>query len=108
MQTLLEAAEAVIDEWYYTQQNVTLNYIGEKIVDLKNAIAREKCKSFRNCDKYMTANDALSAFMQMCKERECITCPFEYGRKYPFSCHFNWLYEDSRFKWVHAEDRKEA
>ena len=40
--TLLEAAEAVIDEWYYTQQNVTLNDLGEKMVELKKTIEREK------------------------------------------------------------------
>ena len=51
-QSLLEAAEAVIDEWYHPQQNATcLNYLCEKIVDLKKAVEREKRKPIRNCDR---------------------------------------------------------
>lgn len=74
--TLLEAAEAVIDEWYYTQQNVTLNDIGEKIVDLKKAIARERMKPVRNCDKYKTGDEALMAFKKMCNSTGCGRCRF--------------------------------
>lgn len=51
-QYLWEAAEAVIDEWYHPQQNATcLNYLCEKIVDLKKAVEREKQKPIRNCDR---------------------------------------------------------
>ena len=50
--SLLETAEAVIDEWYHPQQNATcLNYLCEKIVDLKKAVEREKRKPIRNCDR---------------------------------------------------------
>lgn len=94
-QTLLEAAEAVIDEWYYTQQNVTLNDLGEKIVDLKKAIASEKCKPVRNCDKYRTAKDALTGFNEMCSEKHCDRCPFSAERNECNICKLNWLYAEA-------------
>ena len=49
--TLIEAASAVIDEWYYTYNNVISNDLGDKLVELKNAIEREKRKPVRNCDR---------------------------------------------------------
>ena len=94
-QTLLEAAEAVIDEWYYTQQNVTLNDLGEKIVDLKKAIASEKCKPVLNCDKYRTAKDALVGFNKMCKEKTCDRCQFGAKRNECNICRLNWLYAEA-------------
>ena len=94
-QTLLEAAEAVIDEWYYTQQNVTLNDLGEKIVDLKKAIKREKAKPVRNCDKYKTVKDAFAGFNKMCEEKKCSTCPFSAERNEYLNCGFNWLFAEA-------------
>ena len=91
-QTMLEAAEAVIDEWYYTQQNVTLNDLGEKIVDLKKAIARENCKPVLNCVKYKTAKDAFDGFNKMCDGKTCYRCPFSAERNECMSCMLNWLY----------------
>ena len=95
VQTLLEAAEAVIDEWYYTQQNITLNDIGEKIVDLKNAIARERLKPVLNCDKYKTAKDALTGFNKMCSDKSCDRCPFSAERNECNICKLNWLYAEA-------------
>ena len=94
-QTLLEAAEAVIDEWYYTQQNVTLNDLGEKIVDLKKAIARENCKPVLNCNKYRTAKDALAGFNKMCSDESCDRCPFSAERNECINCGFNWLFAET-------------
>ena len=93
-QTLLEAAEAVIDEWYYTQQNVTLNDIGDKIVDLKNAISRERLKPVRNCDKHETAEEAYRAFSDLCqKEDGCLHCRFLH--KNYLGCALEWAYEEA-------------
>ena len=94
-QTLLEAAEAVIDEWYYTQQDVTLNDLGDKIVDLKKAIKREKAKPVRNCDKYKTAKDALTGFNEMCSEKYCDRCQFSAERNECNICRLNWLYAEA-------------
>lgn len=90
-QSLLEAAEAVIDEWYHPQQNATcLNYLCEKIVDLEKAVEREKRKPIRNCDKYKTPEDASKAFGLMCENMTCERCPYNQGGS--FRCKFAWLY----------------
>lgn len=91
VQTLLEAAEAVTDEWYDMQQNINCNDIGEIIVDLEKAIAREKKKPVRNCDKYKTAEEAWKVYKKMCDEITCKYCPFSTHRA---ACFFNWLYSD--------------
>lgn len=91
-QSLLEAAEAVIDEWYHPQQNATcLNDLCEKIVDLKKAVEREKRKPIRNCDKYNTPEDASKAFGLMCENMTCARCPYNQGSA--FRCKFAWLYD---------------
>lgn len=104
-QTLLEAAEAVINEWYYTQDNVTLNDIGEKMVDLKKAIDREKDKLVRNCDKYKTAEEACRAFSNLCqKEDDCLHCRFK-STKFE-ECSIAWAYEAAD-TWAYEEAEKE-
>lgn len=87
--TLLEAAEAVADEWY------TADVSGGNIVNLKNAIDREKSKPVRNFDKYKTAKEALSAYRQMCRETYCRKCQYEDGGFDYAGCSFNWLYADA-------------
>ena len=94
-QTLLEAAEAVIDEWYYTQQNVTLNNIGEKIVDLKKAIDRERMKPVRNCDKYKTMKEASIAFEKMCEGTECDKCFYDNSSRHPYGCRIAWIFSEA-------------
>ena len=94
-QTLLEAAEAVIDEWYYTQQNVTLNNIGEKIVDLKKAINRERMKPVRNCDKYKTMKEASIAFEKMCEGTECDKCFYNDSSRRPYGCRIAWIFSEA-------------
>lgn len=76
--TLLEAAEAVVDEWYVTDVS------GEKIVSLKNAIAREKSKPVRNCDRFATQEEAVAEFMRLCDK----------GRE-PCEDVVTWLYEEA-------------
>lgn len=85
--TLLEAAEAVVNEWYATDVS------GGNIVNLKNAIAREKAKPVRNCDRYKTAREAWSAFVKMCNATKCEKCQF-YNPD-DISCRFNWLYAEA-------------
>lgn len=92
--TLLEAAEAVTDEWYDMQQNINCNDIGEIIVDLEKAIAREKAKPVRNCDKYRTKDEALMAFKKMCCGTGCRRCRFrDCGTE--DVCRLAWLYDES-------------
>lgn len=74
--TLLEAAEAVVNEWYATYVS------GGNIVNLKNAIAREKAKPVRNCDRFATQEEAVAEFMKLC-DRECE----------PYKDVVTWLYE---------------
>lgn len=93
--TLLEAAEATINEWYYIQDDVTLNDLGEKIVDLKKAIKREKANPVRNCDKYKTAKNAFAGFNKMCEEKKCSLCPFSAERNECINCGFNWLFAEA-------------
>ena len=101
-QTLLEAAEATINEWYYIHDDVTLNDLGEKIVDLKKAIdrekkniVREKENPVRNCDKYRTAKDAFDGFNKMCADKHCDRCPFSAKRNECNICRLNWLYAEA-------------
>ena len=93
--TLLEAAEAVTDEWYDMRQNINCNDIGKIIVDLEKAIAREKAKPVRNCDKYRTAMDAFAGFNKMCSDKHCDECPFSAERNECNICKLNWLYAEA-------------
>ena len=93
--TLLESAEAVIDEWYYTQDNVTLNDLGEKIVDLKKAIERERRKPIRNCDKYKTVEEASIAFTKMCEGTECDKCCYNNSTRRAYGCRVTWIYSEA-------------
>lgn len=90
--TLLEAAEAVTDEWYDMQQNINCNDIGEMIVDLEKAIAREKRKPVRNCDRFATVDEALVGFRKFCGKVACSECRF---RDCVPTCPLAWLYEDA-------------
>ena len=92
--TLLEAAEAVTDEWYDMRQNINCNDIGKLIVDLEKAIAREKAKPVRNCDKYMTAKDASIAFAKMCEGTECEKCCYNNSTRRAYGCRFAWIYSE--------------
>lgn len=99
-QTLLEAAEAVKNEWYTTFPNVMPDTLCEKIVDLAKAADREKSKPVRNCDRYKTAKEAIEAFDKMFLSHcwsKCNGCPIgEQKVKVPTSnCMFLWLYAEA-------------
>lgn len=56
--TLLEAAEAVTTAWYADGHDGVLESVRKHVTDLADAIAREKRKPVRNCDRYATAAEA--------------------------------------------------
>mgnify|MGYP004504590899 CR=1 FL=1 len=85
--TLLEAAEAMVNEWYTTDVS------GGNIINLKNAIAREKRKPVRNCDRFATADEALVGFRKFCGKVACSECRFR-DCVVP-TCPLAWLYEDA-------------
>ena len=87
-QTLIEAAEAIVNIVSSTPTSVTRNLFRE----LRLAVEREKAKPVRNCDKYKTAKDAFAGFNKMCEEKECSMCPFSAERNKCINCGFNWLY----------------
>lgn len=89
--TILDAAEAVVNEWWIENPHVSHG----KIADLESAIAHEKRKPVRNFDKYKTAKEALSAYRQMCRETYCRKCQYEDGGFDYAGCSFNWLYADA-------------
>ena len=83
--TLLEAAQAVVQEvaqavvlsappvvydtWYSDLPKVNSMKIIVAIRHLAAAIAREKCKSIRNCDRFDTFEKARTAWFEECCER---------------------------------------
>ena len=85
-QTLLEAAQEVVfevaqavvlsaspavvyDTWYSDLPKGTSMKIIVAIRHLAAAIAREKCKSIRNCDRFDTFEKARTAWFEECCER---------------------------------------
>ena len=71
--TLLEAVEAVSDEWYATGPDVNDHTFGLKIIALEKAADREKSKPVRNCDRFATQEEAVAEFMKIC-DKECELC----------------------------------
>ena len=84
VQTLLEAAEAVVKVVY-----------GTFVADLRSAVEREKAKPVRNFNKYKTAKDALTGFNEMCSEKHCDRCQFSAERNECNICKLNWLYAEA-------------
>ena len=93
-QTLLEAAEGLINVWEVHGPRHAA--IIKKLLDLADAVAREKNKPVLNCDKYRTAKEAFIAFNKMCADKSCYRCPFSAERNGYFSCRLNWLYSESK------------
>ena len=101
MQTLLEAAEKVTTVWKSKMPEGSLTNLWNAIVNLSEAIEREKkkpVKNFekkkpvRNFDKYKTADDAYEGFDKFClKSKTCLECRYRY--RYPI-CRFAWLYDE--------------
>lgn len=91
--TLLEAAEAVADEWWTMDMEPNVRH--GKIADLENAIAREKAKPVRNFDKYKTSKKACDGFNEMCKGVEtCVSCRFNSSTSIA-GCAIAWLYSEA-------------
>ena len=100
MQTLLEAAEKVTTVWKSKMPEGSLTNLWNAIVNLSEAIEREKkkpVKNFekkkpvRNFDKYKTADDAYEAYEKFCYKSKCLECRYRY--RYPI-CRFAWLYDE--------------
>lgn len=108
--TLLEAAEAVADEWRTmdTEPNVRHG----KIADLENAIAREKAKPVRNFDRYKTAKEAYAGFRKFCDGiYDCEKCRFKdcdgaYGSPTSHGCMLAWFYEEAEKEETGKEEVK--
>ena len=91
MQTLLEAAEMVTTVWKSKPPEGSLTNLWNAIVNLADAIEREKKKPVRNFDKYKNADDAYEGFDKFClKSKTCLEC--RYKDSYP-ECRFAWLYD---------------
>ena len=89
--TLMEAAQEVAnDKWYSELPNGTPVKIIVAIRHLSDAIAREKCKPVRNCDKYKTAEEAYEGFVKFCDKSSCCKCRFARNSS---TCALSWLYE---------------
>jgi hypothetical protein len=86
--TLLEASERVLKVYFPDHRE-------HGVVDyFRDAIAREKAKPFRNCDKYRTKDEALMAFKKMCCGTGCRRCRFrDCGTE--DACRLAWLYDES-------------
>ena len=86
--TLLEASERVLKVYFPDHRE-------HGVVDyFRDAIAREKAKPFRNCDKYKTVDEALMAFKEMCSGTGCRHCRFrDCGTE--DVCRLAWLYDES-------------
>ena len=62
------------------------------IVNLSEAIEREKKKPVRNFEKYKNADEAYEGFDKFChKSKTCLEC--RYKDIYP-ECRFAWLYDE--------------
>ena len=90
MQTLLEAAEKVTTVWKSKMPEGSLTNLWNAIVNLSEAIEREKKKPVRNLDKYNTADEAYEGFEKFCHKSKCLECRYKYS--YP-ACRFAWLYD---------------
>lgn len=99
MQTLLEAAETVTTVWKSKMPEGSLTNLWDAIINLADAIEREKKKPIRNFNKYKTANEAYEGSEKFCRKSTCLEC--RYKDIYP-TCRFAWLYDE-----VEKEDKNE-
>ena len=86
--TLLEAAENAVTAWHMADGHIKID---RQMKALSSAIASEKRKPIRNCDRYRTAEEAWRAFNYMCDLVTCDTCQFAKEG----SCRINWLYAEA-------------
>ena len=92
MQTLLEAAETVTTIWKSKPHEGSLTNFLNAIVNLEDAIEREKKKKpVRKFDMYNTADEAYEGSEKFCYKSKCLEC--RYKDSYPI-CRFAWLYDE--------------
>lgn len=93
--TLLEAAEALVREWYRCDID---RCSFERFIDrLSHAVECEKRRPIRNFDKYKTAEDAFYGFKEMCFPNgvnECKDCRFNNVKEFGI-CAFAYLYAEA-------------
>lgn len=90
--TLLEAAECALKAFEERDEYRNLEWVKDRMRQLRVAIKREKHKPVRNCDKYGTYKEAYAAFSEMCSKFSCSDCRFVW-RKRP--CFSEWLYDEA-------------
>ena len=90
--TLQEAAEGLINVWEVHGSRHP--YILKKMLDLSDAVEREKKKTVRNFDRYKTAHEAFAELNKFCDKTTCFKCRF---RKHEgMGCMFAWLYSEAK------------
>ena len=91
--TLLEAAKKAVDA-YGLDPDCQLT--DECMDRLSDAIAREKQKPLRNCDRYRTANEAFNAYVGYCSQTSCRKCQYKKSATdQSVWCSFSWLYAEA-------------
>lgn len=87
--TLIEAAQEVKEAWFANMYPRYFPQVSEAFSCLWDAVEREKRKPVCNKDKYMTANEAIKGFREMCNGiTHCVDCRFRH-----VNCGIAWLYE---------------
>ena len=79
--------------WKSKPPEGSLTNLWNAIVNLADAIEREKKKPVRNFDKYKTADDAYEGSEKFCYKSKCLEC--RYKDIYP-ECRFAWLYDEAK------------
>ena len=92
--TLLEVSELFLN--FYLSDSLEYRIVN----DFREAIAREKKKLFRNCDKYKTVEESKMAFMEMCNKTKCRECMFKDTNSIVaepvVNCYSKWLYAEAK------------
>ena len=97
---ILEAAEEVTTAWHAMMPHSSNSRFAETVSLLSESINREKEKSGRNFNRYMTWDSAYDGFRKFCNKNKCSTCRFhELGPK--VNCVLAWIYDE-----VEKEDTK--
>lgn len=91
--TLQEAAEGLINVWEVHGSRHP--YILKKMLDLSDAVEREKKKPVRNFDRYKTAKEAYKGFLGVCESGNCPNCRFRHCET-ACACAIEYLYSEAK------------
>ena len=91
--TLLKAAEGLINVWEVHGPRHAA--IIKKLLDLADAVAREKNKPVRNFDRYKTAKEAYKGFLGVCESGNCPNCRFRHCET-ACACAIEYLYSEAK------------